>query len=446
MKTVLSLIVIIAFITISCSSEKKGGGHEESHDDHGTKGIVVLNQRQRQALKLELGTFQMRNLTTVVKTNGQLEVPPASRADVTTVIGGNVKEIKVFHGDKVVKGQPLAVLEHPDYISLQEEFAELAHRLEFLEKEYSRQKELFDNNVGAGKDYQQVKADFNTAKARFAGLKLRLEFLNISPDKVIAGNITKSIDILSPINGYINDVDIKVGTYVDAENKLFSISDNSAIHADFMVFENDVHLLKIGQKIDFTVSNRPGEELSAVIFAIGNEFESNTRSVHIHANLTDNPGNLIPGMYISGHIHTDINFTRTLPDGAIVTEGTKSYIFVLDNEDVAEHGHDEHGKEESHEGHSHDEKAEEESHEGHSHDEKAEEEGHEGHSHDGHNEADGDNQNMSFRMVEVITGQKDGGHTEIKLLDSLPDNTQIVFNAAYYLLADLKKEETEHNH
>jgi cobalt-zinc-cadmium efflux system membrane fusion protein len=53
---------------------------------------------------------------------------------------------------------------------------------------------------------------------------------------------------------------------------------------------------------------------------------------------------------------------------------------------------------------------------------------------------------MAFRMVEVITGKQDGGYTEIKLLSPLSDDTQIVMNAAYYLLADMKKEETEHEH
>lgn len=370
----------------------------------------------------------MRNLTTLVKTNGQLEVPPAASADVTAVIGGNVKEIKVFHGDKVNKGQVLAILEHPDYIAIQEEFAETANKLEFLEQEFARQKELFENNVGAGKDFQQVKSEYNTAKARYEGLKSRLQLLNLSPEKVKDGNISNTISILSPINGFVNDVNIKLGTYADAKDQLFSLTDNREIHADFMVYENDVHLLKNGQKVDFTVSNRPGEELSATIFAIGKEFEPNTRAVHIHARLDKNPGNLIPGMYVSGHIHTDENYTRTLPNDAVVTEGTKSYIFILDESVEAE----------EHEGHEHEALAEnEEGHEGHEHEA---EEGHEGH------EDEDSGHVMSFRMVEVITGTQENGYTEIKLLSPLPDSTQIVMNAAYYLLADMKKEETEHEH
>jgi cobalt-zinc-cadmium efflux system membrane fusion protein len=430
------IIALLAVVTLmSCNSNKKESSETGEHTEHeGPKGMVLLNELQREALNLKLGNFQMRNLTTLVKTNGQLEVPPASSADVTAVIGGNVKEIRVFQGDKVDKGQVLAILEHPDYIAIQEEFAETANKLEFLEQEYARQKELFENNVGAGRDFQQVQSQYNTAKARYQGLKSRLQLLNLSPEKVKEGNISNTISILSPINGFVNEVEIKMGTYVDAKDRLLSITDNSEIHADFMVYENDVHLLEKGQKVDFTVSNRPGEELSATIFAIGQEFESNTRAVHVHARLDKNPGNLIPGMYISGHIHTDENYTRTLPNDAIVNEGTKSFIFVLDESLEGE----------EHEGHDHEAVTEnEEGNEGHDHEAEENHEEHSGES--GHEDEEGSHL-MAFRMVEVITGMQESGYTEIKLLNPLPDDTRIVMNAAYYLLADMKKEETEHEH
>ena len=319
-------ITLVSFITLttlsSCGSKKENS--EEEHEEHSEEGVVVLNEKQQDALNLKLGNFQMRNLTTVVKTNGELAVPPASSADITAVIGGNVKSIKVFHGDKVYRGQLLAVLEHPDYISIQEDFAEVANNLEFLEKEYKRQKELFENKVGAGRDYQEAKSKYNTAKARYAGLKSRLQLLHLSPEKVKLGQISNTVSIISPINGFVNEVNIKVGTYIDASNKMFEITDNSAIHADFMIYEKDVHLLKIGQKVHFTVSNRPNEEFVAKVFAIGKEFNSNTRAIQIHANVTEKTDGLIPGMYISGHLHTDEKSTRTLPNDAIVKIGRAS--------------------------------------------------------------------------------------------------------------------------
>lgn len=417
MKSKLFIALIALATLISCNSEKTDS-QEIEQEEHGPEGIVTLNENQQKALNLKLGNFQMRNLTTVVKTNGQLTVPPASKADITAIIGGNVKEINVFHGDKVKKGQLLAILEHPDYIILQEEFADIANQLEFLNKEYLRQKELFENNVGSGRDLQKVKADYYAAKSKYAGLKSRLKLINISPEKVEAGSITSSIRINSPIDGYINDININLGTYIGATDKLFSITDNDAIHADFTIYEKDAHLVKDGQTIHFTVANIPEQELTATIFAIGKEFESSSRSIEIHASINNPKFDLIQGMYISGHLHTDKKYTRTLPNDAVVTEGTKSFIFIYDESfESDEHSHAEPMNQDA------------DNHEGHNED--AEEDHHE---------------EKAFRMVEVIKGQSTDGYTEIHLINPLPKNTLIVMNAAYYLLADMGKEETEHEH
>ncbi|RLD68106.1 MAG: efflux RND transporter periplasmic adaptor subunit [Bacteroidetes bacterium] len=429
MKKIISLI-LTALLFVACESNNKNvDKEEEHHHEDGGPEEVRLNKQQRDALNLKLGGFQMRNLTTVVKVNGQLEVSPDNKAEITTLIGGNVKAIKVFHGDKVRKGQVLALLEHPDFISLQESYAEFASSLEYLEQDYKRQKELFESNAGSNKDYQKAKADYFTAKARYQGLHSRLLLLNLSPEEVQKGKISNTIRLISPINGYVNEINVKIGSFVGPNDKLFEITNNSAIHADFMVYEKDVHLIEKGQTIHFTVANHPDVEFTAIIFAIGKEFAANTRAVHVHSNINESKEDLIPGMYITGHLHTDEKYTQTLPDDAIVYEGTKSYIFVLLDSDKESHNHE--VEEEDHEDHGHE--AEELSHEGHKH--EAEEAEHEEHS-----------EKMTFRMVEVMIGSKDDGYTEVKLIETLPKNTKIVLNAAYYLLADMKKEETEHEH
>ena len=403
MKTNLIIPIIVSLIVISCDSGVRMVS--EDTEEHENDGVVFLSEKQRNILGLQYGNLQMRNLTTVVKINGQLEVPPASSADVTAVIGGNVKEIRVFHGDKVEKGQPLAILEHPDYIRLQEEFAEVANNLEFLKQEYERQKELFENEVAAGRDYQKVKADYNTAIARYAGLQSRLKLLNLQPDRVLAGKISESIIIIAPISGYVKEINIKLGTFVEAKDKLFSIIDIKDIHADFLVYEKDVHLVEEGQKIHFTVSNRPGDELTAEIFAVGKEFESNTRAVHIHAKLINNPGGLIPGMYVTGHLHTDANYALALPEDAIVKKGLKSYIFAT----YPKIGGEKEGR-------------------------------------IGSQTETSDKSEKAYKMIEIVTGLTDGGYSQVSLLDSLPEDSQIVMNAAYYLLAEMNKGETGEGH
>jgi len=422
MKTKLLIVLSAIIFLSSCASKEVKKEHEE-HEEHAPEGMVVLNQKQQEALNLKLGGFEMRNLTTVIKTNGQLEVPPSSTAEVTAIIGGHVKRIRVFQGDKVRKGQVLAILEHPDYIKIQEDFAETSHKLDFLKLELNRQKELFDNNVGAGRDLQKTKSEYNIAKSKFEGLKSRLQLLNISSDNVLSGKISNTIAIYSPLNGYVNEVKIKLGTFVDPKDILFEIMDNSEIHADFMVYEKDVHLIKEGQRIHFTVSNMPDKEFIATIFAVGREFDPKTRALHIHAKLDKKVKGLIPGMYITGHIHTDKRMTRTLPNDAIVVDGTKSFIFVLEN-----HEDEKHDIEGDHDKNDHIENDE------HNHAEGR-------HGDDSH-----DDGAKAFKMVEIITGQSDEGYTEVKLIEPMAEEAKIVLNSAYYLLADMNKEETEHDH
>jgi len=386
-------LILPLILFFACNKQEKVKTEEDEIDIH-SENVVHLNKQQQKALDLKLGTIQYRNFSSIVKSNGTLDVDPDKSAEVNAFIGGNVKDILVFHGDEVRKGDVLAVLEHPNYIELQEEMVRVASNLEYLEQEHARQKELFDNDVGSGRDYQKIKAEYTSLKSRYQGLIARLDMLNLDYKDVLAGNISRTISLQSPISGYVNDINVKIGAYVDERNKLFEIADNSHLHLDILIYEKDVKLVKVGQIIHFTVASDTNEEFTAEIFAIGKELEKDKRAIHVHGHIKDQPEYFFPGMYISGHIHTDEERTMALPLDAVVSEGTKSYIFIEDSEQAK----------------------------------------------------GSDDQEITLKMIEVIIGLKDEGFVEIKLIDSLPEATTVVYNAAYYLYADLNNESSGHEH
>ncbi len=397
------LLLILAIGLVGC---KKGGTKQEQNTNSAKNilsDVVILGQDQIKAVGIEIGSFQMRNLTSTVKTNGQLSIAPQNQAEVSAIIGGNVKEIKVFYGQKVKKGQVLAVLEHPDYIKLQEDFAQIANELDYLKKDYLRQKELFEQGATSGKQYQMAKSKYFTAKAKYEGLRQRLKMLSINPDDVLKGKITSTIKIHSPINGVVTAININVGTYAEPGKTLFVIKNNDSIMADFLVYEKDFHKIKIGQKVNFNVSNRTNGELTGRIFAIEKQFEPDVRAVKIHATIEGNKQGLIPGMFITGQINTDSVDTRALPADAVGREGDKYYIFIVDNNALKEALKN---------------KAIAEKFKGYS-------------------------KLYAFRMVEVAKGAEDNGYVEIRLLKTLPDTAKVVVKGAYYLLSDLKKSEEE---
>ena len=257
MKTNIKLvfgIFTMAFFISACgtSSTKESNEHGEHEEEEGhEEGIVSLTVQQMDAIGLNMVQIEKRTLNIAVSASGVLEVAPQDKADVSPIIGGVIKSIKVFEGDKVRKGQILASLEHPDFIQLQQDYINTVNSLDYLQKEYVRQKKLYEEKVGSGKDFQKTSADYLNSKSNAEALKVKLNMLGINSIEVAKGTIYPLVNLTAPIGGIVSLVETNVGSYIKPLTKVFEIVDNDKIHADLMIFEKDIDKIKIGQKIHF---------------------------------------------------------------------------------------------------------------------------------------------------------------------------------------------------
>src|SRR2546421_8621006 len=146
MKTLktISLAFFLPLI-ISCSSKKEETKLTE-HDEV-MKDEVTLTEEQFKSLSLQLGSTEMRSLSKNIKANGILDVPPQNLVSISAPMGGFVKSTDLLQGMHVNKGQVIVVMEHPDYIQLQQDYLDNKNQLEFLEQEYKRQQDLAKENV-----------------------------------------------------------------------------------------------------------------------------------------------------------------------------------------------------------------------------------------------------------------------------------------------------------
>src|SRR5690606_28972423 len=129
-KLIFSPITVIGLMT-DCGEKQEHTegdlqGHEEEadHGDEGEEESVHFSSAQFQAMDMKVDTLSKRNISAVVRANGQLEVPPQNEATVTAIVGANVSSIEVIEGEEVKKGQVLAYLTHPDLTRLQGDYLE----------------------------------------------------------------------------------------------------------------------------------------------------------------------------------------------------------------------------------------------------------------------------------------------------------------------------------
>ncbi len=407
-KNIIIPVMLSGLLMTACFSGNVSP-EEEHSEDLLEENVVSLSMQQMKAIDLKLGKIEKHNLSTTVKSNGRAEVLPQNKANVTALVSGAVKNVFVIEGNFVKKGQTLATLEHPDIVDMQQQYLENVNSLEFLEQDYQRKKKLYEENVGSGKNYQKALSEYNTARSTANGLKVKLRMIGINIQSLEQGNISPTIRIISPIEGYVRFVEVNIGSFVESNDDMFEILDNRNIHADLLVYEKDIHKIKNGQEVHFTISNIHGKELKGTIFSVGRAYENEARAITVHANIENAGGNIIPGMYLNAHIMVDNIITHVLPEAALAAEGDKYFIFVkTEGEEQALTHNDEQGLDEKN-----------------------------------HNENEGE---WHFKKTEVIPGIRDNGFVEIKLLTPLPDNAKIAINTAYYLLAEMGKGETGHGH
>ncbi len=302
-------------------------GEETGHKEE--EGVVEITQAQAETVGLEMKPLEQKNLGNTIKVTGQLELFPQDRANISPFVGGNVRSINVIEGDKVNKGQVLAYLEHPDIITMQQEYQEKNDELVFLEQDFERKKILHEKGVSSGKEFQLAQSKFRATTSSVNGLRSKLKLLGINTSKVLEGQIYSAVPITSPISGFVDEVMVSLGDYVAPQTKMFTVSDNTEIHADFKVYEKDIHKVKEGQEIYFTVASKPDELLKAKIHAIGKTFETDPKALHVHADVHNEDKELLPGMYVEGRIAQDEKMVYAVPEEAIIKDGRTIFYFYF---------------------------------------------------------------------------------------------------------------------
>jgi membrane fusion protein, heavy metal efflux system len=319
-------IILICIIALSCERPADNLDSADTVLSGETGNVVALSSAQEQAAEIKLGNVQQKQISGTIRVSGVLDVPPQQLVSISVPLGGFLKDTKLLEGTRVKKGQVIATIENLDFIQIQQDYLDARTQLEFANADYERQQQLAKENVNSQKVLQQSRTNYLSWQAKHNGLLEKIRVLNINTDQLINGDIKSYISLFSPIDGYVTEVNVNIGKFVNPADVLFEIVDTEHLHAELIVFEKDVLKLKIGQKVRFTLANETSER-TATVYLIGREI-SKERTIQIHCHIDQEDKDLLPGMYLSAVVETGGNLVSALPDEAIAAFQGKKYIFV----------------------------------------------------------------------------------------------------------------------
>jgi cobalt-zinc-cadmium efflux system membrane fusion protein len=280
----------------------------------------------------------------------------------------------------LVKGEAIATMEDQQYIQLQQDYLSAASNLKFAELEYNRQKDLNSSKASSNKAFEEADASFQNYKINVKSLSEKLKLIGINPDQLNEKNISRSIEIHSPIDGYVSHVNVNIGKYVNPTDVLFELVNPADIHLGLTIYEKDLDKLFIGQKLMAYTNHKPEVKYPCEIILIGKDL-SKERSVEVHCHFEKYDKTLIPGMFMNADLEINSNDAKVLPDEAIVRFENVNYAFIAKDKNT-------------------------------------------------------------FEMVEVKLGNTENGLTEVKMDEALYDS-RFVIKGAYNLLMQLKNKAEE---
>ena len=256
--------------------------------------------------------------------------------------------------------------------------------------EVERQKTLVESNAGVAKNLQNAKAEVSVLEAKTQGLAKQLSFLGISTSNLSPSTIKQQVAIVAPMSGHISKINFHNGMYAQSSVSLMDIISSEHLHLELDVFEKDIVNIKKGQKISYTVPALGQTIYYGTVDVIGKEFNSNSKTIRIHGHLDGTKPTFLKDLFINAKIYLNDLESKALPENAIINDGGNSYIYVA-------------------------------------------------------NEKANDDE-IEFEKIAVIIGATDNGFTAVKLIDTIPDGKQIVTKGAYYVYAQSKAGELEHEH
>lgn len=321
------IISSLMLLLIGCNSKKE----EQTSEATTTANLVSISDAQLKNATIETGKLERKTISSPLKVTGKIDVPPQNMISVSMPLGGYLKTTKLLPGLHISKGEVIATMEDQQYVQLQQDYLTTKSKLYFAEKEYERQKELNQSQASSDKVYQQADADYKTLRITLSALGEKLRLININPNSLSEKNISKSVNIYAPINGFVSKVNVNIGKYVNPADVLFELINPSDIHLNLKIFEKDITKLSIGQKLIAYTNNQPENKHKCEILLISKDLSTDEHSADVHCHFENYDKTLLPGMYMNAEIEVESTNALTLPKEAVVNFEGKEYIFVVVN-------------------------------------------------------------------------------------------------------------------
>ena len=255
-----------------------------------------------------------------IKVPGRLAFNAEKSKVLSARAPGRVERIYAFDGAEINIGSPIVELYSPEFISAQQEYLLSSKTARVLESS-----KTMGDLLGDARITQQAAAN-------------RMRNLGAGDGDIrtieATGKTQSNLVMRSPLKGVVVKRNVEPGSAVDSGDVIASLADPKQLWFLGNVFEQDLRLIKQGQKMVLHVEAYPDKEFVAYANYVAPAIDPQTRALLIRADIENDDDLLRPDMYASAKLTTGMADAIVVPQTAVVRIREMRYVIVKAGDEV----------------------------------------------------------------------------------------------------------------
>ena len=287
-------------------------------------------QKQSSAPKqdnpIQLTQVNFETVQNEVAIPAKVQADPERVVHIYPPVSGRLIGLKVRPGDVVKQGQTIAIIQSSDAAAARTDYQKARIEAERSEQAEKRAALLLQHEAMSQKDYEDIKAQAESAKSDLTRTEQRLHMLGLSNT-----SSSDQIEVKAPRPGVVTEVTAANGELsksLDNANSIATVADLSSVWIVGDLYEKDLSIASRGTPATITLSARPDQSWKGTISNVSDVLDPTTRTLKIRVVLPNPAHQLKPEMFATIHLVGHKQTVLTVPTTAVLHEGNNSFVMV----------------------------------------------------------------------------------------------------------------------
>lgn len=300
------------------------GGRRQEWAYAQVEGKVQLSDAVLASTGIEIQTVGPRAITSVMEVPGQIVADDTKVAHVVPRLSGVVMSVSKNVGDRVARGEVLAVLHSRELADARSTYLAATQQTTFARAAAAREEVLWKKKISAEQEYLAAQRDLDQAVVLETVASQRLVALGDSAASIRAlpsapADGLPRYEIRAPLDGVVLERDVTEGEAVDAVGAMFVVGDLSSVWVEATLSAADIGAVRIGQQASIRSGDLERDVTGRVTY-LSPRVDAETRRGVARFTIANADGRWRPGLFVTVRlVQTEAIVPLAVPVDAIQT-------------------------------------------------------------------------------------------------------------------------------